>query len=151
WLYFPWLYRHSTLWTWLNILLPAFAVIISLTGLVWGVSQLLPLRVNGQWRWSVYRGVSKWHHLAGIVFGLFVLTWTFSGVLEMFGSDHDVRAGQAARIRGGPIAWPAVLLREPRAMLIARSAFGSAWDAAPAAPTPLLRCITFAQISGRPG
>src|SRR5690606_25888250 len=32
---------------------------------------------------SPYRGWMKWHHIAGLVGGLFVITWVFSGWLSM--------------------------------------------------------------------
>ena len=85
WLYFRWLHDHPTAWTWSNYLLPAVACLIALTGIVLGVLQLFPRRHRGEWRMSGYHGVSLWHHVSGIVFGVLVLTWTFTGVLEMLG------------------------------------------------------------------
>jgi hypothetical protein len=48
------------------------------------------LAISGLWlgitRWrgrSPYRGLMRWHHLTGLVFGLTVLTWVFSGWLSM--------------------------------------------------------------------
>src|SRR6185437_8352148 len=34
-------------------------------------------------RWSPYRGFNLWHHTAGLVFGIFTLTWVLSGLLSM--------------------------------------------------------------------
>jgi hypothetical protein len=130
--------------------LPAFAVLIAITGLVWGTWQLLPLRVDGRWRASIYRGTSKWHHVAGIVFGLFVLTWTVSGVLEMFGADNSVRPGQGERLRAGSIVWTSLLLREPMATFQAAPALGGEPGVMGTSSPPLL-WITLAQLQGRPG
>ena len=85
WLYFQWLHDHRTAWTWSNYLLPAIACLIALTGIVLGLWQLFPHRRRGNWQASGYRGVSQWHHVSGVVFGLLVLVWTFTGVLEMLG------------------------------------------------------------------
>ena len=84
---------------------PAVAVLLALTGIVLGWSQLFPRRRRGEWRPSPYRGVSKWHHIAGVVFGLFVLLWAFSGVMQMIGGSNQARPGQAAGSRGGVVDW----------------------------------------------
>jgi hypothetical protein len=138
WLYFQWLYARFGLWTWLNLLLPSAAVIVALTGIAFGLGQLLPRRRNGTWRLSEYRGVSNWHHLAGIGFGLLVLTWTFSGVLEMLGGGNDARPGDADRVRGAAIPWSHVRLLEGD---VARSLSSGA---------PLL-AIELTQLMGRRG
>src|SRR4029453_4439270 len=116
WLYFIWLYQHRGLWTWLNIILPATAVIISLTGIILGLQQVFPLRHRQDWRISRYNGVSKWHHVAGLVFGVMVFTWTLSGVLEMFGGGNEPRDMQAEAVRAGPIRWGAIQITEAQAL-----------------------------------
>ena len=32
---------------------------------------------------SPYTGWMKWHHYAGLLFGLFTITWTFSGLVSL--------------------------------------------------------------------
>lgn len=61
WLYFMTLYEHRGLWTWLNLILPGAAVLISLSGVVLGTYQLFPRRRRGRWSVSAYHGVSVWH------------------------------------------------------------------------------------------
>jgi len=143
WLYFGWLYDRRELWTWLNLLLPGAAVLMALTGIVYGVVQLFPRRRQGQWRVSAYGGVSQWHHVAGIGFGLVVLTWSVSGVLEILGSGNSVRPGQAARARGGSVAWRQVSLSEGDAVRAARSSGALRSDR--------LLSVTLEQLGGRPG
>jgi hypothetical protein len=69
-------------------------------GLYLGVRQLLRAPRG---RCSPYRGLNLWHHLAGLVFGVFTLTWVLSGLLSMNpwgwlqGGDDG---GAAARLQG---------------------------------------------------
>jgi hypothetical protein len=142
WLYFQWLLQdHEGLWIAANLSLPAMGVLLALTGIVLGCSQLFPRRKRREWRPSPYRGVSKWHHLAGVVFGLLVLTWAFSGVLQMFGGSNQARPGHAADVRGGPVDWGSVRLSEAEAISRLReSNLGG---------TPV--AIDFYQFQGRPG
>lgn len=101
WLYFKWLYsRHLSWWLWVSYVLPGIAVIAGLTGVVLGVEQLFPRRRRGEWRVSAYRGISKWHHIAGIVFGLLVITWSLSGLLEVLGPDGFPTDRQVVYARG---------------------------------------------------
>lgn len=137
WLYFMWLYEHGGLWTWLNLILPGAAVAISLTGIVLGSYQLFPRRRRGEWRVSAYHGVSAWHHVAGVVFGLLVFTWTLSGVFEMLGASNDVRAGQAAAVRGGPLDLGLVRI--------------GAAEAAARSTSSRVLAVDLGQLLGRPG
>ncbi len=143
WLYFQWLLQdHEGLWIAIGIFLPAVAVLLALTGIVLGWSQLFPRRRRGEWRPSPYRGVSKWHHIAGVVFGLFVLAWAFSGVLQMIGGSNQARPGQAAGSRGGVVDWGEVRLSEAEALARLRQVTDV--GAEPVA-------IDFYQFQGRPG
>src|SRR5262249_14164792 len=55
---------------------------------------------RGSWRVSAYRGASWWHHLSGVAFGLLVITWSLSGLLEVLGPDGYPTSGQIAAARG---------------------------------------------------
>lgn len=106
WLYFQGLYYdHFGAWLWISIWIPAAALGIALTGVVLGVLQLMPRRHRGEWRLSAYRGVSKWHHIAGVVFGVVVFTWTLSGMLEVLGPSPSPGGAVLARARGDTTAW----------------------------------------------
>ena len=116
WLYFTWLYDRRDLWMVVSIALASTAVLLAITGIVLGISQLWPRRRRGPRRLSPYQGISRWHHLAGIGFGALVLAWTFSGVLQMLGGSNLPRAGQADRARRGPVRWAEVAVSEPEAL-----------------------------------
>lgn len=143
WLYFQWLLQdREGLWKVLSIALPAVGILLALTGITLGFWQLFPNRRRGRWRPTAYRGVSKWHHLAGVVFGLLVLTWTTSGVLENLGTSTLARDGQASRVRGGPVRWDAIRVSEAEA--IARLPAAVAIATRPIA-------MDLLQFSGTPG
>jgi len=112
WLYFKWLYsRHLTLWLWVSYVLPAIAAAGGLAGILLGVYQLFPRRRRGEWRISPYRGMSQWHHIAGIVFGVLVITWAVSGVLEVLGPENFPEGPQVTRVRGA-VQWDAIRISE---------------------------------------
>ena len=142
WFYFMWLYDRSSIWTGTIIITGSFGVILGLTGIVWGVSQLLPRRRQGDGRLSAYRGISRWHHLAGITFGVLVVTWCSSGVWQNLGTGNSPRAGQAARIRGGTTKWDAIRISEAGALSRIHPADGSRLF--PVA-------VDLTQFDGRPG
>jgi hypothetical protein len=100
WLYFTALRRHAALWTQVMIAASLLGCFLAATGIFIGVRRLIP-RPAGSW--SPYRGFNLWHHLAGLVFGLFALTWVLSGLLSMNpwgwleGADSQT---ERARLRG---------------------------------------------------
>jgi len=100
WIYFevlrvfqePW--RQTVLWT----------SGIGLLGAIAGVwIGLLRMRLRNRYRSgsvSPYRGWMKWHHVAGLAGGLFVITWVFSGWLSMspWGGLRDRGRDDVARL-----------------------------------------------------
>ncbi len=72
--------RNAALWTQVVIWTSLAGCFLTLFGIYLGVRQFLR-RPAG--RWSAYRGVLYWHHLPGLVFGLFALTWVASGLISM--------------------------------------------------------------------
>jgi PepSY-associated TM region len=145
WLYFKWLYsRHISWWLWISYILPAIAMIAGGTGVVLGLHQLFPRRRRGEWRMSAYRGVSKWHHLSGVLFGILVITWSFSGILEVLGPDGTPTDQQVSRARGIDTTIARLTQADALSRLRASSpAFMSI------APLPV--AIDFTHLSGRPG
>jgi hypothetical protein len=142
WFYFKWLYRRSEAWLAVAVATTSLGTFLALTGIVLGVYQLRPRKNGGAWSPSPHRGVSKWHHLAGIFFGLIVLTWTFSAILENVGEGNSPRSGQGALARGGALQWQAIRLTEADALERLRRASRSV--AAPIA-------IDILQVRGLPG
>lgn len=105
WLYFevirvyqePW--RQTVLWA------SGIGIIGAIAGLWIG---LLRIRLSGK-RYangaaSPYGGWMKWHHITGLIGGIFVITWTFSGWLSMspFGGLQDQETSAIADRYRGP-------------------------------------------------
>jgi hypothetical protein len=122
WLYVQWLYYdHYSSWLWISILLPGVALALAFTGVFFGFWQLLPFRRRGDWRLSGYRGVSRWHHVAGIFFGVIVITWTLSGMLEVLGPSWRPSGATMTRARGLTPAWDSLTRDDRQAVARAES------------------------------
>ena len=79
-----------------------------LSGLVGGVWQAVRARDRAGRATAVpspYTGLMRWHHYAGLAFGLFTFTWVLSGCLSMDPWDWhpatDATVEQAAAVAGG--------------------------------------------------
>jgi hypothetical protein len=86
WLYFAPFRRNAAAWSQSIIWLSIAGTVLCLVGIAWGCWRLAPLRgyrLRDQWQWSPYAGLMRWHHYAGLIFGVFTATWIFSGLLSM--------------------------------------------------------------------
>jgi hypothetical protein len=80
WLYFTELREKPVLWSNVVIATSLMGCFLTAIGLFIGVRQFIRRPVG---RWSPYQGFNLWHHLAGLIFGLFALTWILSGFLSI--------------------------------------------------------------------
>jgi len=100
WLYFSELRRNPVLWSQVVIYASLLGCFLAGVGIYLGVCQLAAQPAG---RWSPYRGFNLWHHIAGLLFGIFTLTWVLSGLLSMSpwgwleGTDA---AAETTRLRG---------------------------------------------------
>lgn len=83
WLYFTKLRENPPLWSQVVIWTSGVGIVVAFTGLWLGIDRLRIRRRNGTASLTPFRGWMAWHHLAGIVGGVFLLTWIFSGWLSM--------------------------------------------------------------------
>ena len=99
WIYFTPLRRHSAFWLQGMIYASAAGVVLTTTGLAWGVWLLVRKRRLPHAGWL------RWHHLAGLLFGLTSLAWVLSGLLSLDPWDwHPGTAPtgeQLQAVRGG--------------------------------------------------
>ncbi len=79
WIYPTLLRERVQAWSQLVIGSSILGLLLVVTGLYVGWMQWRP----GNGRGSPYRGVSLWHHYAGLIFGLLALAWIGSGLLSM--------------------------------------------------------------------
>ncbi|HEY2678297.1 MAG TPA: PepSY domain-containing protein [Steroidobacteraceae bacterium] len=80
WLYFTQLRRHAVLWSQVVIYTSLLGCFLVGVGLYLGAYQLA---VQPRGSWSPYGGFNRWHHLVGLIFGIFALSWVLSGLLSM--------------------------------------------------------------------
>lgn len=124
WVYFTWLRQDAETWGWTVIVLAAIGCLVTLAGFYLGirafrraVRRRKPFVSPYRKRWF------RWHYVTGMVFGVFVLTWTFSGLMSLasipkwFSSaraDYPVRSV----LRGDTVA-PAAYRLDYRELLAA--------------------------------
>ncbi|HTE42211.1 MAG TPA: hypothetical protein VK629_15400 [Steroidobacteraceae bacterium] len=80
WLYPTILRDNAALWSQVVIWLSLAGVFLTVIGIYIGVAHWLAMKGA---RWSPYRGISLWHHLSGLFFGVLTLTWVGSGLVSM--------------------------------------------------------------------
>jgi uncharacterized iron-regulated membrane protein len=80
WLYFSVLRSRPEIWAQVVIWTSLAGSFLAALGLIIGIKQL---RQAGRSRLSPYHGLTWWHHVSGVFFGLFALTWVASGLLSM--------------------------------------------------------------------
>jgi hypothetical protein len=106
WFYITPLRVNQPAWYWTVVIASGIGSVLALLGIVVGVVQLFrykPMRWIGTVR---YRGLMWWHQVLGLVFGVFALTWVFSGLLSMEPFDWTNAEGLSIRdeaLSGGPV------------------------------------------------
>ena len=86
WLYFTPLRRNAPLWNDVIVWSSIAGTVMCIAGIAWGLWRLAPLRgyrLRDHRHWSPYAGWMRWHHYAGLIFGIVTTTWIFSGLLSM--------------------------------------------------------------------
>jgi hypothetical protein len=110
WLYFTPLRRHAEFWNsfvvWASLIGTAMCAAGIAIG-IWRYSLSGRFRLRGTPSHTPYAHWMKWHHYAGLIFGLFGCTWAFSGALslnpfEFLRSSPPSRAYREAAT-GGPV------------------------------------------------
>jgi len=80
WIYPSALRQAREPWRLVVMWISGAALVVALSGVILGLQRLVR---QGGWRGSPYRGWMKWHHWAGLVLSLPLLTWLFSGWLSV--------------------------------------------------------------------
>jgi hypothetical protein len=104
WLYFTELRARPSLWSNIVVVTSLMGCFLSAIGLYIGVTQFIHRPVG---RWSSYQGLNRWHHIAGLVFGVLALSWIASGFLSMnpWGwLEGEGAQAELSRLRGNPRA-----------------------------------------------
>jgi hypothetical protein len=126
WVYFTPLRRNGPVWSEFVIWSSLIGCVMCITGIVWGLWRFSPrssYRLKRVPSTSPYAGWMKWHHIAGLIFGLVTLTWTYSGLLSM-GPFNWFRSPPASRAEreassGGPLKLELMTVESMRAAVAA--------------------------------
>ncbi len=111
WFYFRDLRVNGPLWSQVVMWTSGIGIFGAITGLWLGIDRLRLRRRNQNAPVTPFRGWMAWHHIAGVIGGVFVLTWIFSGWLSM----------------GPPVPWEKPF--DPRPMAAGIAAFAGNTDA----------------------
>ena len=111
WLYAAPFRRATAAWSQTIIWLSLAGSVLCLVGIGWGVWRLAPIRgyrLRDRRQWSPYASWMRWHHYAGLLFGITTLTWVFSGLLSMdpwnwSPSTAPTREQRERLAEGGPL------------------------------------------------
>jgi len=97
WLYLTVIRRDGPFWRQVVLWTSGPAIIGGIAGLWIGILRLRLRRRYKSGSVSPYHGWMKWHHVAGLIGGLFAITWMFSGWLSVNPFDWFARGGPSGR------------------------------------------------------
>ena len=80
WFYLTALRSDGPLWSEMVIWASILGTFLTILGLYLGIAQF---RRTKDGKFSPYRGLFYWHHIAGLTFGIFTLTFVVSGLVSM--------------------------------------------------------------------
>jgi uncharacterized iron-regulated membrane protein len=83
WIYPTVLRKDGPLWRLVVLWISGICLIVGVTGIWIGILRVRLKRRYAGGRITPYRGWMAWHHVTGLIAGLFVLTWMFSGWLSL--------------------------------------------------------------------
>lgn len=102
WVYFTWLRQDTALWTKTVIRLSSLGCVMVIAGIWVTVDVWRKTRRNRYRHFSPYRKKwYHWHYVSGIFFGIFVLAFTFSGMMSL--ADIPEWIHKPALKRGSPL------------------------------------------------
>jgi len=106
WMYFSWLRSNQPVWFRTVVWTSGAACVLTLLGLVLGVTQWRRTKPFNLSAAVPYAGWMRWHYVTGAVFGVFALTWSFSGLLSMEPFEWTNASGlevESDAFTGGPL------------------------------------------------
>jgi len=130
WFYLTALRSDGPLWSETVIWAAILGTFLTVLGLYLGFAQF---RRSKDGKLSPYRDLFYWHHLGGLVFGIFTLTFVVSGLVSMnpWGFLEGRGDGETGRLEGPPPSWGEV--RTSLAAMQARSVNAVSLTTAPIA------------------
>lgn len=83
WLYIANLRHYTGLWKGVVIGLSGIGCLMCIAGMIIGFRSFYKRYKNKKEQKSPYKSVYKWHHVLGFIFGIFVFTFAFSGMMSL--------------------------------------------------------------------
>lgn len=87
WIYFWPIRQDVELWKGIFVVLGIMGCVMIISGIIVGVVWTVKSRRSSRRRWSPFSKRSGkwlyWHHISGLLFGIIVLTWMFSGWMSL--------------------------------------------------------------------
>jgi len=84
WIYFEFIRFDTDKWFWLIIVVSGIGIVSATSGLWLGISRLRLRKRYGGVNVTPFRGWMKWHHITGILGGVFLFAWIVTGLLTMY-------------------------------------------------------------------
>lgn len=122
WLYPTVLRQDGAMWRQVVMWSSGICLVVGITGIWVGILRMRIKRRYANGNITPYRGWMAWHHITGLIAGLFILTWMFSGWLSVnpgnFFADRNTAREMLQRYGGHdaatiaaklPIAHPAAV------------------------------------------
>ena len=121
--------RQRTWWTPLLDFIAWTAMLMALSGAVvgiWRVALKPRFRHKGALSYTPYSGWMKWHHYAGLIFGLFSISWILSGMIPITTfpvpgwsqASKRIESNGEGHIMGNPVISPRSTLTPQMAQAI---------------------------------
>ena len=103
WIYPTVLRKDGATWRLVVLWISGVGMVVAVTGFWIGILRVRLRRRYSNGAVTPYRGWMAWHHIAGLIGGVFVLTWMFSGWLSLNPGDLFAGRGTAreAAVRYG--------------------------------------------------
>ena len=95
WIYPTVLRKDGPLWRSVVLWISGICLIVAVSGIWIGILRVRVRRRYGGGRITPYRGWMAWHHVTGLIAGVFVLTWTFSGWMSLDPGEFFANRGTA--------------------------------------------------------
>jgi uncharacterized iron-regulated membrane protein len=118
WLYFSALRDNQPLWYRTVVWTSGAVCVLAVLGLLLGFTQFRKTRPFTLSKAIPYSGWMRWHYITGVVFGVFTLTWAFSGMLSMEPFEWTNAEGidvPRTALTGGPVELDRFAAMEPSA------------------------------------
>ena len=98
WIYPTVLRKDGPLWRLVVLWISGICLIVAITGIWIGILRVRLRRRYSSGKITPYHGWMAWHHITGLIAGIFVLTWMFSGWLSLNPGEYFANGNMAREV-----------------------------------------------------